>query len=256
MRKLIPIVILLLCLSSCHISDVVNTDAFSSDEPTVALTPSPTPTVMPQPLHSPLYIDGVSIEEVIGYFNEVCLDAEFVNAGDPHKLQKWNSPIYYYIFGDPTEQDRKVLTNFCDWLNDLYGFPGIYESESQYDANLKIHFCDYDTMVYLLGENFHGMDAGVTFWYDYDVIYDETICIRTDLSQNLRNSVILEELYNGLGPVQDTALRPDSIIYSDYSEPQELSQIDMLLLELLYHPDMKCGMDGAECEEIIRQLYY
>jgi hypothetical protein len=30
--------------------------------------------------------------------------------------------------------------------------------------------------------------------------------------------VILEEVYNGLGPVQDTALRPDSLIYSDFSE--------------------------------------
>jgi hypothetical protein len=76
------------------------------------------------------------------------------------------------------------------------------------------------------------------------------------LSQELRNSVILEEVYNGLGPIQDTVLRPDSVIYSDFSQPQELSQIDELLMELLYHPDIKCGMDAAECETVIRSLYY
>lgn len=255
MKKVFLIIVFILCLTSCHVSDVVNTDVLSTTEPTVGVTPPPV-TVTPKPLHSSLYIADMPVEDVIEYFNEVCLDAEFVNAGDPHKLQKWNSPIYYYILGEPTVRDLEVFNHFCDWLNTLYGFPGIYESESQFDANLKIHFCDYDTMVYILGENFQGMDAGVTFWYDYDVIYDETICIRTDLSQNLRNSVILEELYNGLGPVQDTVLRPDSIIFSDYSEPQELSQIDVLLLELLYHPDMKCGMDAAACEVIIRQLYY
>ena len=27
-------------------------------------------------------------------------------------------------------------------------------------------------------------------------------------------------------------------------------------VELLYHPDMKCGMDSVQCEEVIRKLYY
>ena len=256
MRKIMVVILLILCLSSCNMSDFENTDVFSTTEPTVQVIPSPAVTDVPQPLHSTLYSSDLTVEDIITYFNEVCLDAEFVNEGNPHKLQKWNSPIYYYILGDATETDLAVFHGFCNWLNTLNGFPGIFESESQYDANLKIHFCDYETMVYLLGDNFHGMDAGVTFWYDYDVIYDEIICIRTDVSQILRNSLILEELYNGLGPVQDTVLRPDSIIYSDYSEPQELSQVDELLLKLLYHPDMKCGMDAAECEEIIRKLYY
>ena len=72
----------------------------------------------------------------------------------------------------------------------------------------------------------------------------------------MRNSVILEEIYNGLGPVQDTDLRPDSLIYSAYSTPQELTEIDELILKLLYHPDMVCGMNAQECEAVIRQLYY
>jgi hypothetical protein len=28
------------------------------------------------------------------------------------------------------------------------------------------------------------------------------------------------------------------------------------LTKLLYHPDMKCGMNAAECEAVIRNLYY
>jgi hypothetical protein len=67
--------------------------------------------------------------------------------------------------------------------------------------------------------------------------------------------VLLEELYNGLGPVQDTALRPDSIIYAEYSTPQRLSDVDELLLRLLYHPTLQPGMDRAACSEAIQQLY-
>ncbi|MBR6561952.1 MAG: DUF2927 domain-containing protein, partial [Oscillospiraceae bacterium] len=80
--------------------------------------------------------------------------------------------------------------------------------------------------------------------------------VRHDLSQTLRNSVILEEIYNGLGPVQDTNLRPDSLIYQAYSEPQWLTDIDELIMRLLYHPEIRPGMNAQECEQVIRRLYY
>jgi hypothetical protein len=66
----------------------------------------------------------------------------------------------------------------------------------------------------------------------------------------------MEEIYNGLGPVQDTALREDSLIWQGYSIPQELTAVDELILKLLYHPDILCGMDARQCEEVIRALYY
>ena len=219
----------------------------------------PTETTLPpqtEPSHSPLYIDGVDAEEVIGYFNEVCLDAEFVHSGDASLLQKWAEPIYYFLNGDPTDEDLAVLNDFTLWLNTIEGFPGIYETQNAQMANLRIHFCTQKDMLSLMGDNFTGMDGAVTFWYMGNAIYDAIICYRTDLEQQLRNSVILEEIYNGLGPIQDTQLRSDSIIYSDYSEPQQLTKIDELILKLLYHPDMKCGMNAAECGAVIRQLYY
>ena len=206
--------------------------------------------------HSDLYIPGVPVEDVILYFNEVCLDAEFTNSGDPSVLQKWARPIIYQINGTPTEADLETLDRFCQWLNTVEGFPGIRVAEETESANLRIHFCKQQEMIQLLGDNFQGMDGGVTFWYQKDKIYDAIICYRTDLDQYLRNSVILEEIYNGLGPIQDTFLRPDSIIYAEFTQPQELTPIDELILRLLYHPLMECGMDAEECEAIIRQLYY
>ena len=101
------------------------------------------------------------------------------------------------------------------------------------------------------------VDGAVEFWYDgSDCIYDARIGIRSDINQYLRNSVLLEEIYNGLGPVQDTWQREDSIAYAGYSEPQWISDVDLLLLQLLYHPDMLCGMNAEACEDVIRSLYY
>lgn len=266
-KKCILLLLSLLLLTGCAPAESIPTEAPRQPE-TVAVPPAETlpPTSPPEtaapteaptlPPHSELYIDGLAAEDVILYFNEVCLDAEFVNAGNPSYLQKWISPISYFVSGIPTEDDLETLKRFTRWLNELDGFPGIVETGDVASANLRIYFCDEQELLDLMGDQFYGTDGAVTFWYADDIIYDAVICIRTDLDQQLRNSVILEEVYNGLGPVQDTDLRPDSLIYSGFSQPQELTEIDELILKLLYHPELKCGMDAAACEAVIRELYY
>ena len=225
-------------------------------EPPVVIPAETEPATEPAPQHSELYIPGLAVEDVILYFNEVCLDAEFSDSGDPSLLQKWGEPIFYQVNGDPTPEDLAVLEGFAAWLNTLEGFPGIREAGPEQGANLQIWFCSSEELIERMGDHLYGSDGAVTYWYDDNRIYDEIICIRNDLDQYLRNSVILEEVYNGLGPVQDTALRPDSLIYSEFSEPQELTDIDELILKLLYHPDMVWGMNAEQCEEVIRRLYY
>ena len=132
----------------------------------------------------------------------------------------------------------------------------MFPAEEELQTNLRIHFCSETDMLSIMGDGFSGLDGAVTFWYAMDEIYNAVICYRTDLNQYLRNSVILEEIYNGLGPIQDTQLRNDSIIYAGYSEPQKLTELDRLILELLYQPQMICGMDAQSCADVIRQLYY
>ena len=262
MRKLIPLLLCLL-LTGCTQAAPEATQSAAAPETVPVVTEAPTerPTEAPTeeptlPPHSEFYIPGLDVEDVILYFNEVALNAEYINSGDPSFLQRWNAPISYRVNGEPTAEDLAKIEEFSGWLNSRFGFPGIYEAGDGAYANLQIHFCDQQTMIDLMGDNHWGSDGAVTFWYRDDVIYDAIICVRTDLDQHLRNSVILEELYNGLGPIQDTELRPDSLIYAGYSEPQALTEIDELILDLLYHPDMKCGMNAAECEDVIRQLYY
>ena len=209
-----------------------------------------------EPPHSSLYIPDLSVEDVITYFNEVCLDSEFTTGGDPSVVQKWTGAIYYTLDGNYTDTDITVLNRFADWLNTIEGFPGIFESTGPHLTTLRIHFCTQKEMVNIMGSNFNHMDGGVTYWYEENAIYDATICYRTEIDQYTRNSVILEEIYNGLGPIQDTLLRPDSIIYQNFSEPQELTAVDELILRLLYHPSIRPGMNSDECAQIIRQLYY
>lgn len=233
--------------------------AVPTPEATAAPTPTPTPEVSAAPAHSSMYIDGQTTEDVIHYFNEVCLDSEFIESGDPSYVQKWAAPISYMLHGTYTQTDYEVLTGLVTQLNGIYGFPGMQECYEEHSANLNIYFCTQQELNDRMGAMAQNelLDGAVTFWYDgMNQIYDAIICIRTDLDQNIRSSVILEEIYNGLGPIQDTTLRPDSIIYQHSSDALALTELDTLILQLLYHPDILCGMDAVETETVIRSLYY
>lgn len=260
MKKCIAILLLLcLLLTGCeadismqHTQRSRQSKETAPTETTVLTEPETT-----LPPHSEFYLEGYSVEDVIAYFNEVCLDTEWAGDGDATVVQKWMSTIYYYVYGAPTQEDLMLLEDFTGELNELIGFPTLQQTQHWGDANLNIYFGDSEQMEYLFGDNAANNDGAVQFWYDGDNhIYNANICVRTDLDQHTRNSVIMEELYNGLGPVQDTSLRQDSLIYSAYSTPQEMTDMDRLILKLLYHPDIKCGMNAQECEEVIRQLYY
>ena len=244
--------------------------------PSIVIAPEPVPieTTLPEPSvpettrlepsvpettrseHSALYIPGVDVEDVLLWFNEVALDSEFSYEGNPNLIQKWASPIVYCLEGNATEEDLQVLESFSAWLNTLEGFPGIRQAQPEEVPNLLIRFGDGDMITDFLGAEYVNVDGGVRYWYDNNVIYDAKIAYREDIPQFTRNSVILEEIYNGLGLVQDTALREDSLIWQGFSEPQNLTEVDELLLKLLYHPEMLCGMNAEECEAVIRSLYY
>ena len=58
-----------------------------TEPPTEAPTEPPADETLA--IHSDLYIPDIPVEDVILYFNEVCLDAEFTHSGDPSRIQKW-----------------------------------------------------------------------------------------------------------------------------------------------------------------------
>ncbi len=221
------------------------------------IIPASKPTVdFQEEEHSAYYLPGLDVETLITYFSEVVLDAEFINSGNASVVQKWDQKVLYYIHGDVTQQDYTYLDSTVDWLNSIYGFPGMEEAQNEAEANLQIHFTDYNGMIDVLGKQYEFSDGGVTFWFNSNRIYKEIICIRSDIDQYIRNSVIQEEIYNGMGPVQDTSLRTDSMIYVGYTTPQDFTAVDRLIMTLLYHPDIDYGMDAEECAAVIRQLYY
>lgn len=208
---------------------------------------------------SAYYIEGVTADEVITYFEEVCLDSENApnGPGNPALVQKWTAPIYYYFSGTPTERDKAVVREMGQALNNIEGFPGFFESKNG-SGSAELRFCGVEEMLEFLGENFTEENyGGFNFWYTNDVIDRGNICCRNDIvGQQERVSVIKEEIYGLLGAGQDTVLREDSILYEYSNTNYDLSEMDVLILRLLYHPEIKCGMNREECAEVIYRIYH
>ena len=274
MKKLLICLLVAGLLSGCAGRQTAETMAQTEIEATVTTAASTNPATEPpteepteaptealvasEEEHAELYLPGVSVEDVLTYFNEVCLDSEYTSSGNPNVVQKWVSPIYYSVDGGDTPQDLATIDSMAALLNGIEGCPGIYPADEAEEANLRLHFWNYTMLMENMGSIVNGEAANAVFHFLYDnnEIYDTEISVRCDVDQYSRNAFILEEIYNSLGAAQDTMLRPDSIIYQEPSVPQELTDIDVLLLQLLYHPSLECGMNAAQCEAVIRELYY
>ena len=211
--------------------------------------------------HSQYYIEGLSADQAVLYFNEVCLDIEYTDDLYNQVIHKWEKPIYCAAFGSGTEKDLEMMNGFLNLVNSIPGFPGMYGVSDPKDANLAMNF--YAWKEFAQNVKKQGVDptnvGGITFpfWDEQtNAITFVLIYYRSDLTQERRDPILLHELFQSLGIFQDTRLRTESINYEYGTPVSELTDIDLLILKLLYNPKIKSGMNAVQCEYIIRELYY
>lgn len=210
--------------------------------------------------HSNLYLEDYSVDDVLKYFHEVVLNTEYsTGTGDSTLVQRWDIPICYEIVGDYTDEDVAVLEELFTNLNQMEGFPGVAPAKEDEAPNLYLYFegreAFNDRFLDFIQNEY--ADGAARYWYytDTNDIYEGMIGYWKDMPTEVRKSVLLEEVVNCLG-LGDSTLREDSIIYQYSSDATDLSEMDWLILKLLYHPKIRCGMGAPECEEMIRELYY
>ena len=96
------------------------------------------------------------------------------------------------------------------------------------------------------------------FCYTYTnyTIHSGEIAIATDVTnQKQRNHLMREELIGLLGLRNDHELYKDSILYQAWTETQTLSEVDWLMMNMLYHPDLTPGMSlNTACDILYRLI--
>lgn len=192
------------------------------------------------------------------------MDAAFsVEYGDAQRdfMLRWQQPVKVHLSGDYLPEDEAFLDAFLQELTlkaEEYGmtaFPGIMRVASERRANLKVIYCPLDEMARHL--TFYEPDNWGLFEYFYDDyrITGATVVVSSDVTtQRQRNHLLMEEIVGSLGLTDDIDDHPDSIVYQPWTETQQLSDLDWLMLSYLYHDALRPGMTSRQAYRVLKPL--
>lgn len=215
-----------------------------SPSPSISSTYAPTPS--PKPTLSPLG------EERLSYFREVALASEFGGDDRQGMVIRWERPIRILVSGDYTDADLQVVKEHVALLNLVEGVPEISLVES--GENVVMRFLPQEEL-----DSWSGLEESAwgfaTVWYltDGQITEAKVGIVSDEQTAAQRRHAILEELTQMLGILNDSPLYEDSIFQLEYSEVEELSEMDWWMVRMLYSPVLQSGMKGEAVLEACRE---
>lgn len=167
-----------------------------------------------------------------------------VEYGNSNLLKRWETPIRLYVGGSPTNQDKETIAAFVLQLAyRVPTMPNVTIVSSRRDANVTLFFAPLDELDQHVTNYVEGNWGIFNYWTSNNAIVKAEIAIASDVTnQRSRNHLIKEELVGALGLTNDHDMYADSILYQEWTTTQELSEVDWLLLNMIYHPEVTPGM--------------
>ena len=183
-------------------------------------------------------------KQVLRYLNEVLLKKDF-GAGDGTVVRWTESPEVVLVEG--SIEDRKVLKRVLVQLNGALEGTSMRLRSVERSTNARL------IEVFMVPQSRFGaigrargfnpppkQDGYV--WVKWNTkkkfIYQATVLVAVDrIEENLLQHVLLEEMTQSLGPLGDTSVTRDSVMYEkglDHGKAPNLSEWDRRMLGLLY----------------------
>lgn len=200
--------------------------------------------------------DNDFYEAAIEYFGEIASATEF-GAADAGYVRKWRQPIRVSITGAPTREDVGTIHNMTDQINSLDLVPHItILDDGEKGANCVFIFDSLNNLAKKLPG--YRTDNYAMFFFDEQnfVIERSTIAVTAGMiDQPARNHLIQEEFIQSLGLGNDSERYRDSIFQQDWTVVQRPSEMDWLVLEMLYRPELSPGQSIDSAQRALRGLY-
>lgn len=204
-------------------------------------------------------LDPNFVAAALEYFPTIAGRAEYDDEGS-NMVRKWETEtMTVKIEGDATEEDIAAVKHTIAWLNDIPGVPEITLVEDEKaDTDSKFLFMPFKDLQKTL--DYDTRDWGIFFvWWDSDdkpTINHSTIGISTDVTdQEARTHLIHEEFIQSFGLMADSFVYPDSIFQQRWTTVPHPNQMDALIAEMLYRPEVKVGMTMDEAMEALQKIY-
>jgi len=183
-------------------------------------------------------------QAALDYFVEVAFGPEF--GGGPREIRKWNQDVRIVVHGNPNDEDLATLDDVIADLNAIIGT--IEVSIVPGDGNVDLYFAPEEQFADI-EPNYVPVNMGFFWvWWDGqgDITNTRVLVSTTGLSQEERNHIIREEITQQMGLMSDSDTYPDSMFQQAWTTTQAYSELDELVIELLYLPRVQVGMNVEE----------
>ena len=183
-------------------------------------------------------------QAALDYFVEIAFGPEF--GGGPRQIRKWARDVEIEVHGDPNAEDLATLDDVIADLNEIIGTIEVRIVEA--GGNVDLHFAP-EAQFDEIEPNYVPTNMGF-FWVYWDargnISNSRVLVSTTGLTQIERNHIIREEITQQMGLMRDSHSYPDSMFQQAWTTTQAYSELDEILIELLYLPQVEAGMGVDE----------
>lgn len=217
-----------------------------------------------------------SKEQVLDFFGTVALQAEYSSeelepseneAGDAvsytHPLARWETDtIYYTIDGSKNAPDTTtIVQQVIGNLNAIPNLPDILPADESHTASLTISIGTQEAIQYMMQMESDGFNTFSYDLQDYHVTKGKVYLYAMELSENNLpmdsdmtmhltedriKHIVTEEITQTMGLPNDCTGYPESVLDDDANEATSLSNLDTMILVMMYSKDFKSGMSYDE----------
>jgi len=179
-------------------------------------------------------------QAALDYFVEIAFGPEF--GGGPRAIRKWVHDVEIVVHGEPNAEDLATLDDVVADLNAIIETIEVRIVPS--GGNVDLYFAP-EPEFSEIEPNYVPTNMGFFWvWWDFrgNITSSRVLVSTTGLTQAERNHIIREELTQQMGLMSDSYSYSDSIFQQAWTTTQSYSELDEIMIELLYLPQVEAGM--------------
>ena len=186
--------------------------------------------------------------ETLDYFFEVALGSEFGNFSTSI-IRKWQNDLAIEVHGQPAMSDLEELERIIAEINELQS--GVRLRIAASSGSVQLHFTTPDEFS-LFEPNYVAGNDGFfwTYWFGAHIVRAH-IFVNVEQEEIFRKHLLREELTQSLGLMNDSTRYEDSIFYQSWTDTNEYSFLDQILIQILYRDDVRAGMNREALMELL-----
>ena len=199
-------------------------------------------------------IDPQFFELAIDYYAEVAGYGEYSSDFDGF-VQKWEDSFAISLKGEVSEEFLEETKRLSVSLTSL-GVPLTAFMITDEPQAITMRVDKHHVLESEIPDMAPNSDGFFTTYLRDGAISEAVIALCTDTTtQDSLKHALYEETIQSLGVSNDSYRYMDSIFQQQYTHVTYPSELDWLLVEMHYRPEIKSGMSVDEACEILRELY-